>query len=289
MNLKPHDPIVIVDDEKAILHSMEFTFRSAGYNNIVVFQQSEKVLSYLMENPVEVVFLDITMPVVSGDELLVKIHAAMPELPVIIITGLNDVKMAVSCMQCGAVDYLLKPVERNRLLSALQNVLELRNLKRQNLLLRERLLSGSLSNPEAFEHIITQNQKMQSIFKYMEAIGSSYEPVLIQGETGTGKELFARAVYNLYPYKGDYVSVNVAGLDDNMFADTLFGHVGGAFTGAGATRPGLIDKAENGVLFLDEIGDLSLASQIKILRLIHSYKKNKIWGDIKHYEGIRDY
>ncbi|MCD6113356.1 MAG: sigma 54-interacting transcriptional regulator [Bacteroidales bacterium] len=138
--------------------------------------------------------------------------------------------MAVSCMKLGAEDYLLKPLDRNRLLSSVKKVLELRKLKREYSLLKQHMLSDSLENPEAFAHIITQNKQMNYIFKYMEAIGKSDEPVLISGETGTGKELFAKAIYNLNNYKGKYVSVNVAGLDDNMFTDTLFGHVNGAYT-----------------------------------------------------------
>ncbi len=264
----PLNPILIVDDEKSALNSMEFTFRSSDYNNIVCIDKSDLVLRYLKEHQVDVIFLDITMPVLSGNELLRRIKDTYPNIPVIMITGLNDVNMAVECMKIGAEDYLLKPIERSKLLSSLSRVLELRDLKRQYSELKEHMLKDKLQNPDAFQHIVTSNKKMLSIFKYMEAIGKSNEPVLIMGETGTGKELFARAIYNLGNYKGEYVSVNVAGLDDTMFSDTLFGHVGGAYTGATSSRSGLVEKAKQGVLFLDEIGDLSIQSQVKILRLI---------------------
>jgi len=279
-NLFPANPILIVDDEKSILNSMEFTFRSDGYTNIVCLQQSKLVMDYLNAHTVEVVFLDITMPVISGDKILKEITVHFPGLPVVVITGLNDVKMAVECMKMGAVDYLLKPVERSRLLSSLAKVVEVSGLRRQYSLLKEHMLSLGLKNQEAFSHIITRNKQMHTLFKYMEAIGRSLEPVLITGETGTGKELFARAIYNLNPYPGKYVSVNVAGLDDTMFTDTLFGHVGGAFTGAGNPRAGLVEKAANGVLFLDEIGDLSAASQVKILRLIHEKEYYPLGTDV---------
>lgn len=125
-----------------------------------------------------------------------------------------------------------------------------------------------LKRPEAFSHIITHDQNMIQIFAYLESISHSPHQVLITGETGAGKELIARAVYELGGYEGPFVAVNVAGLDDHMFSDTLFGHVKGAFTGADSPRSGLIEQAARGVLFLDEIGDMPSSSQIKLLRLL---------------------
>lgn len=287
MTKNPHFPILIIDDEKSVLNSMDFSFRSNGYNNIVCLQKSNLVMKFLAEYSVEVIFLDITMPIVSGDTLLKEIKDNYPDIPVVMITGLNDVKMAVACMKLGAIDYLLKPVERNRLLSSLDKILELRDLRRQYLVLKQHMLAEGLQKPEAFQHIVTQNKQMQSIFKYMEAIGHSNEPVLISGETGTGKELFAKAIYSLGSYKGAYISVNVAGLDDTMFTDTLFGHVGGAYTGATTSRGGLIEKAENGVLFLDEIGDLSTQSQVKILRLIQEKEYYPLGVDVLRRANCR--
>ena len=285
--LTPNNPILIVDDEKTILNSMEFTLRSNGFTNIVCLQKSELVVDFVKENQVECILLDITMPIISGDQILEILNLEHPEIPIIMITGLNDVKMAVSCMQMGAVDYLLKPVERNRLLSSVQKVIELRELKRQYSLLKQHMLSDNIENTKAFRHILTQNEKMRSIFKYMEAIGKSNEPVLINGETGTGKELFARAIYNLKDYQGKYVTVNVAGLDDQMFTDTLFGHVKGAYTGATNSRGGLVDQAENGILFLDEIGDLTPSSQVKILRLIQEKEYYQLGADVLRRSNCR--
>ncbi len=286
-NQKPVNPILIVDDEKSILKSMEFTFRSDGYDNIACIQDSRSVMDYIASNPVEIIFLDITMPIISGEEILNEVHKNYPDIPVVIITGLNDVKTAVSCMKLGATDYLLKPIERNRLLLTVNNILELRNMRRQYSILKEHMLSLGLNNPAAFSHIITQNKQMIAVFKYMEALGNSQEPVLITGETGTGKELFAQAMYNLHPYGGKYVPVNVAGLDDHMFTDTLFGHVKGAYTGTAGPRAGLVEKAENGLLFLDEIGDLSLPSQVKILRLIQEKEYYPLGSDILRRSNCR--
>lgn len=125
-----------------------------------------------------------------------------------------------------------------------------------------------LDHPEAFADIITTDKKMISIFKYVEHIASTSQPVLITGETGAGKELIAKTIHNLSELKGDFVPVNVSGLDENIFADTFFGHVKGAFTGAETARRGLIEKATGGTLLLDEIGDLHASSQVKLLRVL---------------------
>jgi two-component system, NtrC family, nitrogen regulation response regulator GlnG len=152
--------------------------------------------------------------------------------------------------------------------SSVKRALENRTLRAEVLSLKERLLADTPHQQEAFAEIITQSQAMFAIFRYLEAIAPSPQPVLITGETGTGKELVARALHRLSARPGELVAVNVAGLDDTMFSDTLFGHTRGAFTGAERPRDGLITSTADGTLFLDEIGDLSVASQVKLLRLL---------------------
>jgi DNA-binding NtrC family response regulator len=149
-----------------------------------------------------------------------------------------------------------------------RRALERRALREEVLSLKECLLSDTLHQREVFAEIVTQNKTMQALFRYVEAIAQSPQPVLITGETGTGKELMARAVHRLAAPRGEFVAVNVAGLDDQVFSDTLFGHTRGAFTGADRPRDGLITHAEEGTLFLDEIGDLAAVSQVKLLRLL---------------------
>jgi DNA-binding NtrC family response regulator len=130
-----------------------------------------------------------------------------------------------------------------------------------------------------FKDIVSQSEKMRSVFQYIEALVCSSEPVLVTGESGVGKELIARAIHDISQPQGPWVPVNVAGLDDNVFSDTLFGHVKGAFTGADRARPGMIEKAAGGTLFLDEIGDLSPASQIKLLRLLQEKEFIRLGSD----------
>ncbi len=288
MNKNSSDnPILIVDDEMSVLKSIELTLRSRGFNNIVSMEDSRQVLPFVNETTPELLILDLTMPGISGTEILKTMSEDYPEIPVIVVTGLNDVRIAVECMQTGAEDYLLKPIERSKLISSVEKVVELRNLRRNYNLLKEHLMSDGLENPEAFEHIVTCNKRMKAIFQYMEAVAKTSEPVLIIGETGTGKELLSQALYNLTGGKGEFVKVNVAGLDDNMFTDTLFGHKKGAFTDAANPRAGLVEKAAGGVLFLDEIGDLSMASQVKLLRLLQEKEYYPLGSDIPKKSSAR--
>ena len=264
----PEFPIILVDDEEQALDSFEIALRSANLNHFIRCQNSRDVMPTLSDREVEVMLLDLRMPHVSGEELLLKINSDFPEIPVIIITGANDVETAVKCMKHGAFDYMVKPVEKSRLVSGVRRALELRELQKENKLLKAHVLSDKLKHPEAFSEIVTNSPGMRSIFQYVEAISKSPRPVLITGETGVGKELVAKAVHVLSRREGDFVPVNVAGLDDNVFSDTLFGHKKGAFTGAEQARSGLIEQASGGTLFLDEIGDLSVPSQVKLLRLL---------------------
>jgi len=267
-SMYPGFPVMLVDDEVQALDSFEIALRSASMNQFIRCQDSRDVMPILFSQEVEVVLLDLRMPHVSGEALLPLIITDFPEIPVIIITGADDVETAVKCMKHGAFDYMVKPVEKSRLVGGVRRAVELRELQRENRLLKAHVLSDKLEHPEAFSEIVTNSASIRSIFQYIEAISNSPRPVLITGETGVGKELVAKAVHALSNVKGDFAPVNVAGLDDNVFADTLFGHKKGAFTGADQARSGLIEQASGGTLFLDEIGDLSAPSQVKLLRLL---------------------
>ena len=261
-------PILLVDDEPQLLRSASVLLRSSGVKHVVTLDDSRAVMPLLGEQEVGVVVLDLAMPHVTGQELLGQIAAGYPDVPVILMTATNDLDTAVQCMQGGAIDYLVKPVEKNRFVSSVTRALEIRNLREEVLSLKEHLLTEKLDQPDAFAAIVTQSKAMHAIFRYVEAIAASRQPVLITGETGTGKELLARSVHTVSHGQGELVAVNVAGLDDTMFSDTLFGHTKGAFTGADQARSGLITQAADGTLFLDEIGDLAIPSQVKLLRLL---------------------
>jgi DNA-binding NtrC family response regulator len=261
-------PILLVDDEPSLLLSASVALRAAGFPHVITLDDSRTVAATMAEREVGVLVLDLTMPHVSGHTLLTQLSADQPDVPIVVMTATNDLDTAVQCMQAGAVDYLVKPVESDRLVSAVRRALEIRALRAEVLSLKERLLTETPHQREAFAEIVTQSRAMFAIFRYLEAIAPSPQPVLITGETGTGKELIARALHRLSGRAGELTAINVAGLDDTMFSDTLFGHMKGAFTGADRPRDGLIASAGSGTIFLDEIGDLTVASQVKLLRLL---------------------
>jgi DNA-binding NtrC family response regulator len=285
--LSPDRPLLLVDDEEQALTSFEMVLRCISLNNFIRCRDSREVIPILKEREVEVILLDLRMPHVTGDELLPLITADFPEVPVIVITGANDVETAVQCMKLGAFDYMVKPVERSRLIGGVKRAIELRELQRENRLLQAQVLSDRLKHPEAFAELVTCSSRMRSIFQYVEAVAGSPRPLLITGETGVGKELVARAVHRLSRRRGAFVPVNVAGLDDNVVADTLFGHKKGAFTGADQARGGLVEQAAGGTLFLDEIGDLSHPSQVKLLRLLQDGEYLPLGSDLAKRSDAR--
>lgn len=284
---REENPVLLVDDEQQILLSYTMVLKSAGIKNIAALEDSRLVLDFLKKTPASLILLDLTMPFISGRELLKEIGEQFPGIPVIIITATNDIETAIECMQLGAEDYLVKPVEKNKLSASISRVLEITRLRDEVSSLKNYLISDDLKNPKAFEKIITMNKRMLGIFKYIEAIAYSPFPVLITGETGTGKELIAEAIHNSNNDSRSFVKVNVAGLDDTMFSDTLFGHKKGAFTGADSNREGLIMTAGNGTMLLDEISDLSIPSQVKLLRLIQEREYYQLGADLPRKTNAR--
>lgn len=283
----PADPILVIDDEEAILLSVDTILQLAGMNNVITCVDSRQALSFIDRRTPSIILLDLNMPHVDGEAILDQVTSRHPHIPVIIITGRIDAETAVDCMKSGAFDYIVKPVDENRLIASVKKSLQFGELHQENQALRDKLRDGKLNRPEAFDAIVTHSSKMMLLFNYSESIAKTSQPVLIKGETGTGKELIARAIHQLSGREGDFVAINVAGLDDNVFSDTLFGHVKGAFTGADKDRQGLIERAANGTLFLDEIGDLSASSQIKLLRLLQEKEYMPLGQDTNRISSAR--
>jgi two-component system nitrogen regulation response regulator GlnG len=236
-------PVLLVDDEPQLLHGLSIGLRTSGFPHVIAVDDAREVAPLLRQQPVGVMVLDLAMPYQSGRALLDQVTAEHPDVPIVVLTATNDLDTAVECMQAGAVDYLVKPVEQSRLAASLRRALEIRALHAELLSLKERVLEETPHERAAFREIVTQDRAMFAIFRYLEAIAPSPQPVLITGETGTGKELVARALHRLSRRPGELVTVNSAGLDDTLFADTLFGHTRGAFTGADRAREGLINVA----------------------------------------------
>ncbi len=260
--------ILLVDDEQSELDAYSLLLMSMGIVNVRTLNDSRQVMTVLEEMNAPILFLDLNMPNMSGQDVLRELKAKKPELPVIIITANSEIETAVECLRIGAHDYLVKPIDLKMFSSALRNALEIGLLRNEVMSLKGiSFAPGPHANP-AFKPIITQNPVMFGIFQYIESIAGSGLPTLILGETGSGKELIARAIHEVSGLTGEFVAVDISGLDDTLFSDTLFGHTRGAYTGAESSRPGLLEKARGGTIFLDEIGDLSEVSQVKLLRLL---------------------
>jgi len=286
-NLFPGLPVLLIDDDETALNNYRILLRAEGINHVHLCQDSREVLPLLKKNKFEFILMDLRMPHIPGEELLPKIKEDFPETPVIIITGVDDTETVVRCMKMGAADFLVKPVDRNRLNASVMSILKFKKLEREHNELKSGFLSAKLDHPEAFSEFDTHDESMRNIFRYMEMIAASSEPILITGESGSGKELVARGMGRLSPREGNFVSVNVAGLDDQLFTDTLFGHLRGAFTDAHQVRKGLVEQAAGGILFLDEIGDLSTASQVKLLRLLQEHEYYPIGADVPKHTDAR--
>lgn len=286
-SLVPENPILLVDDEEHFLLSAELTISSNGIKNVETCQDSRNVLQLLSKKKYSLIVLDINMPNISGSELLPQIVKKYPHIPVVVLTAVNNVENAVQSMKDGAFDYVIKPIDDTRLIATIKRGLEFTEIRNENELLKQSLLKEKLEHPEAFEHIITRSGSMRAIFRYIEAIAKTNLPVLITGETGTGKELIAKSIHSVSERKGELVPVNVAGVDDNLFSDTLFGHKKGAFTGAEIDRKGFIEKAEDGTIFLDEIGDLNIESQVKLLRLLQDGQFYPLGSDVAKLSNAR--
>ncbi|MCU0286125.1 MAG: sigma-54 dependent transcriptional regulator [Acidobacteria bacterium] len=300
--------IMIVDDEKAHLDAMVYLLNEDGYH-IITAENGIEALKHIqnMEQPqnISLIISDKRMSGLSGIQLFEKLKDEIPNTIRIILTAYDDKEDIIEAINKAKIhEFILKPFEPEDLKIKVKRAVETFELKREveeyrrqleltvdkrtqelketraHLIetekvadrLKQSFFSDGPQYPEYFKGIITKSQKMADIFKYIEAIAEFNSPVLITGETGTGKELIARAIHFIYntanKKKGNFVADNVAGWNEHLFSDTLYGHEKGAFTDAVKKREGLLKQAENGTLFLDEIGDLELPLQTKLLRLI---------------------
>lgn len=271
--------ILLVDDDAGFLESIRRMLIMNECPQVMMINDSRRVMDEVARGGISVVLLDWIMPHLSGAELLVQLVNNHPNIPVIIMTAVTDTETIVKCIRQGASDYITKPIDENRLLSCLHKAVQLSDYEERVLRLTSYLQGAPLARPELFTDIITCSPKMQSMLKTIESIAPSSSPILITGETGVGKELVARAIHRASNLSGQFIPVNVASLDDEIFSDTLFGHVKGAYTGASESREGLISKAAGGTLFFDEIGDLGRESQVKLLRVLQEQEYYSIGLD----------
>lgn len=266
--------ILIIDDEKNIRQGLAAALEMDGYN-VLMADNGETGLQLALRGDIDLIITDLRMPGISGEEVLQKVTAASPGLPVIVLTGHGSIDTAVDAMRAGAYDFLTKPLNLDRLSLIVKRALQNRELSLQHHQLKEELDSN-----KSFESIIGKSAEMQKIFEMVRRVAASKASVLITGESGVGKELIANAVHNLSPRKDNpLVKVHCAALSENLLESELFGHEKGAFTGANARKRGRFELAHGGSIFLDEIGEINQNVQIKILRVLQDKRFERVGGE----------
>jgi DNA-binding NtrC family response regulator len=281
---QPAFGVLVANDDFRWLRRMSDALQRRGLTNVIACRDPRELLRALDGRDVGVLVLDLELAAPPGpgcrgegtgtgagdhssEELLAQITSAHPDVAVVVVCGRAQVQAAVRCMHLGAFDYFVEGEGEDRVAAGVVRAVRMQELRRLHDELTSRL-AGAPRGQEAFSRIVTCDPAMRALFSYVEAVAKSPQPLLVAGESGVGKELVARAAHALSGCPGPLVAMNVAGLDDAVFADALFGHVRGAFTGADEARRGLAEEAAGGTLFLDEIGDLSPPSQVKLLRFL---------------------
>jgi DNA-binding NtrC family response regulator len=271
-NLTP-GAILIIDDEAAIRESLETLLDLEGYT-VCGAETGQEGLARIAERPFELVLLDFALPDINGMELLREIRERDPQLSVIMITAYGTVENAVKAMQGGAVNFIQKPWDNEKLLADVRAVVARRRAEEENIQLKR-----ALKQRYNFENIVGKSERMLRIFDLVAQVAPSRSTILIQGESGTGKELIAKAIHMNSPRKDRaFVPVNTGSMPADLLESTLFGHVKGAFTSAIASKKGLFEVADRGTIFLDEIGTMNLETQAKILRVLQDRKFMHLGG-----------
>jgi two-component system response regulator PilR (NtrC family) len=257
------DTILIVDDEQIIRESLSFILKKEGYA-VLEAANGRQGVEVLRRESVDLVLTDLEMPEMKGIELLEQAAQVSPETLVVIITAFGSIDTAIAALRKGAVDYILKPVEFDELLVKIQRILTQRRLAVENKLLR-----AELHRKYDFNSIIGKSQAMQRVFDTIKKVAGTDGTVLITGKSGTGKELVARALhYNSHRSTRQFVAVNCGAIVESLFESELFGHKRGAFTGATTDKEGFFKAAHGGTIFLDEVSEIPLHLQVKLLRAI---------------------
>lgn len=267
------ETILIVDDEKNYHLPLTTLFRHEGYDTISAYSGNE-AWAVLMEREVDLVLSDMTMPDGDGLELLGKIKASLPDIPVIMLTAFGTIELAVAATKEGAYDYLTKPFDNDKLLLVVAQALEKGRLGRENKELR-----SQLSQRYSFGNLVGKSKPMRELYQLLEKVAPTKANVLITGESGTGKELVAQALhYNSPRAAGPFVPVNCSALSPTLLESELFGHEKGAFTDARQGRAGRFEMAGGGSLFLDEIGEMDPGLQVKLLRVLQERSFERVGG-----------
>jgi DNA-binding NtrC family response regulator len=279
----PRGRILLVDDEPGVLRQLELLLGQQGRFACHTASDARAALELLETERPDVLLLDLGLPEVSGLQLL-ELLAEQPQGPeVIVISGLDDVELAVRAMKLGAYDYLRKPLDTSRLLVTVERALSRRQLRDDAREIADRAQSAG-----AMARIITRSPQMAKLLRHAETIAPTDNPVLLWGDSGTGKELLARAIHELSTRASEpFVAVNAGVFAGELFASEFFGHIKGAFTGASSDKPGILEQAHGGTLFLDEIGELALSIQVKLLRVLQEGEYFQVGASRSRYVDVR--
>src|SRR5579884_301384 len=263
--------ILVVDDDESLRRVTQVQLEQAGFRTATAPDGTE-AMNVLQKEPVDLVITDLKMPGISGLELLKRIRTEYPDISVVMLTAFGTIDTAVEAMKAGAYDYITKPVHADEL-----ELVVRRSLEHLQLLVDNRLLRSSLDAKYGFENIIGQSKSLLYVLDMASRAAQTDATVLIHGETGTGKELLAKAVhFNSRRREKPFVTINCGAIPKDLLESELFGHVKGSFTGAVAHRKGKVESADGGTLFLDEIGEMPLELQVKLLRLIQQGEIEKV-------------
>jgi two-component system, NtrC family, response regulator PilR len=274
--------ILVVDDERSMRELLAIVLRREGYE-VLLAENGRAAIELLEREPVDLLISDIKMPDLSGVEVLRAAKKIDPDILGIMITAFASTETAVEAMRLGACDYLSKPFDIDLLKMKVREKIENRQLKQENLLLKR-----TLGLTHQFSNIIGRSESMLAVFKMIETVARTNSTILLTGESGTGKGLVAQAVH-FHSLRRDkpMVSLNCGALPENLLESELFGHMRGAFTGADSNKKGLLEVAERGTVFLDEIGEMSAVLQVKLLRVLQERRFRRVGGLEEQQADIR--
>jgi DNA-binding NtrC family response regulator len=280
--------VLVIDDDVAVLNYFMILLTQTQRYYVRVLSDSTKAFELIDSGQFDVILLDMDMPVVHGREVLQYVKEKHPGIEVIVITGIEDVQLAVESMKAGAYDYLCKPIDEERLLLVLERALERSQLRDEISKLRDQVSLDGLRHKDAFRSIITQNKSLLRVLQRVDQIAESENYVLIWGESGTGKELVARAIHQISRRRDrPFIAVNAGTFASELFSSEFFGHERGAFTGAVQSKAGFFEKADGGTLVLDEIGELELPVQSKLLRVLQEGEYFRVGSTEKRGSDVR--
>jgi DNA-binding NtrC family response regulator len=270
---KDIDRILVADDDAVIREGLRRILTAEGYE-VDTVSNGRAALELLEEKSFKLLVTDLKMPGMSGLEVLQSLHLCQPELPVILITGYAAIDNAVEAMKNGATDYLSKPFANDELISKVKNA-----MKSRAVLIDDICLYREMSETHGFKHLLGDSREMKRLYQRIMQVAPTDSTVMISGESGTGKELVARAIHAHSQRRAQpFVAVDCAALAESLLESELFGHVKGSFTGATQTKRGLFEVAEGGTLLLDEVGNISLSTQAKLLRVLQERVVTPIGG-----------